>query len=455
VPSDRIEIAFVLREIFGIRDDLIGEFFRIHCPSEILLGRGRADSGDIFQILHALSELRVVGGSIHEKLLLLDSSLALRERAAACEPGERIRNGKIWDAALELAWEGDFRGQSLVEFADGLLEKFFEVCDPEPIDPDRIQIDTYHGAKGLEWPVVLLPFFRRNMTLSPERLPKFAFHGDGPRFFTCKTPDYGEFKGQQMEGKLRTLERLLYVAMTRVKETLILAHGETEAEGRSPQALLGLDVSLLPAFQPLGVPVPLAREPVRIFANEERRDMPWEPPRGDEAAMSHILSPIDLEKSLLVRPSPAPDPVVDGEAVAYGNWWHRTMQYFPWGESDQHTDYLRRAAGEAPQRERAERETALFLRSSCYGAHAGGGWKFLSEWPFFDGRNGAIDLICLGDGRVEIIDWKTELGESPDGHLEQLTRYLRVVERHLGGPVEVYVYFTATGECRFSLASSR
>jgi len=89
---------------------------------------------------------------------------------------------------------------------------------------DGVRVMTIHGAKGLEAPVVILP-----ETTSPRGATKTTFHydTDTQAFLWSPTakedPDvFANFRSTQHEAEKREDARLLYVAMTRARDLLIL-----------------------------------------------------------------------------------------------------------------------------------------------------------------------------------------------------------------------------------------
>lgn len=89
---------------------------------------------------------------------------------------------------------------------------------------DGVRVMTIHGAKGLEAPVVILP-----ETTSPRAATKTAFHYDrGIQAFLwspSSKEDTAHFKAlreEQTAAEKREDARLLYVAMTRARDLLIL-----------------------------------------------------------------------------------------------------------------------------------------------------------------------------------------------------------------------------------------
>ncbi|MFP3012630.1 MAG: UvrD-helicase domain-containing protein [Rickettsia sp.] len=87
---------------------------------------------------------------------------------------------------------------------------------------DKIRVMTVHGSKGLEAPIVILC----DSTTLPVSSNKFIWDDKGEMFFSANIVDTPEFLQALKEAeKLKDLQeyiRLLYVAMTRAKDRLII-----------------------------------------------------------------------------------------------------------------------------------------------------------------------------------------------------------------------------------------
>jgi DNA helicase-2/ATP-dependent DNA helicase PcrA len=111
----------------------------------------------------------------------------------------------------------------IVNWARGAYEGFE---GEENVDLDAVDLTTIHQAKGLEWPIVLVP------SLTSRRFP------------SSKTGTKGEwripkelFSAPRYEGSENDERRLFYVAMTRARDYLSLstfARTPSQAQARSP-----------------------------------------------------------------------------------------------------------------------------------------------------------------------------------------------------------------------------
>ncbi|MDR3317006.1 MAG: UvrD-helicase domain-containing protein [Puniceicoccales bacterium] len=469
VPTDAVEAVFVLREIFEVDDGTIAKFLRRfgqETIARLLLGEKYdgatgEDFPSITDPLELLAEVRnqLQNSKIVAALESIDGAVRLLERARRCEPECWMAHERLWKSLLYFAEEGEAGGSSLAGFFASLRKKFFEPCEPDAADDRCIQLDNLHGSKGLEWPVVILPFCRHAVSSRSEYPPIFTVHGKQPRLLLTPHGDaYGAFRSRQPDDELRNLQRLSYVAMTRTKNTLILSYdrGNEEPGILSPEKIMGIDLEKLPLWQPCAVVDGL--------------------PFREELAFANALEPgnqfgIDAEEISAVPPQ-IRRPAVAGRreeiipkerqnaSTDYGIWWHRTMQLFPWEDKEARGLYLSNAPEKSPDPQRARGELNAFLHSRWLREHGEGLWKFFPEWTMevmegvFPPRRSVIDLLCVDGetGAIEILDWKTEFIRREDVndaiafHANQLRHYEALLQQFEKCPVKLAVYFSGLGE---------
>lgn len=149
-------------------------------------------------------------------------------------PGGDVRKNHL-EALCKKA--RDFRGFAYTElcdfvaYIDRMISYKVKVEDGSPVDSSRsVQIMTIHASKGLEFPVVILPDLQRNFNMR-DASEAVVFHeklGVGPTAYDvegrtmidtlAKTVIAGEIRRDSLGEELR----ILYTAMTRAKEKLIL-----------------------------------------------------------------------------------------------------------------------------------------------------------------------------------------------------------------------------------------
>jgi ATP-dependent helicase/nuclease subunit A len=155
-----------------------------------------------------------------------------REHALALDWGERRLANVHKLLRLARAFEAS-EGRDLRTFLDHVeyLERAARVEPDAPVEgvePDAVRLMTVHAAKGLEFPVVCLADLGRqpnartpDLLLDGERLGVRLMRLDGER----STPAlaYDELCAERRAREAEEEDRILYVAMTRARELLLLS----------------------------------------------------------------------------------------------------------------------------------------------------------------------------------------------------------------------------------------
>ena len=144
--------------------------------------------------------------------------------------------------------------QTLAEF----VEEIEILRESKPREPDAppedsanaVKIMTVHAAKGLEFPVVFLAAMHKGIDVEARRDLIFAAHRAGralaPSAAAAKTKTTPSSTPSAQELKQREKEegnRLLYVAMTRAEEHLVLSFS---TNGKKPQNWAAIVADRLP-----------------------------------------------------------------------------------------------------------------------------------------------------------------------------------------------------------------
>ena len=231
-PTDEIAIVAALRSPgFGCRDDRLAEY---------ALAGGRWD-------------YRATPPNLPARHPVVAGLAALRELhncrwwESVSETVERvIRERRLLELAVPLTRPRDhwrrlrFVGETARAFVDGggnSLRAFVawlrqqveeearivEVAVPE-YDDDAVRILTVHGAKGLEFPITVLAGLGVVEQLRP---PNLLWGADGPEYRFARdrleSSGYAELRDHARAAEEAEITRLLYVAMTRARDHLIVS----------------------------------------------------------------------------------------------------------------------------------------------------------------------------------------------------------------------------------------
>ncbi len=184
--------------------------------------------------LHQLAPLQPVPDAID----LLFDRLPVLELAAASLHGEQaVANlQKIREMAEALA---DRPHLTLTGFVDLMMTRISEQPD-EAESPlaeeslDAIRVLTIHKAKGLEFPIVILPGLHQGAK-NPRKGPS-VHHDWSSRCYSVRMGGRSNLGAVLVDMKMAAREeaeqrRLLYVGMTRARDLLVLSGGQTTKPG--------------------------------------------------------------------------------------------------------------------------------------------------------------------------------------------------------------------------------
>ncbi|MEP6667951.1 MAG: UvrD-helicase domain-containing protein [Chthoniobacter sp.] len=495
-PRNAYEIVGVLREVFGLSDhDLamfsegFGDRFHLSAPT----GRG----GPVAEKINLLATLR-------EQIRSLPLFSALEEMVRATQLRERLRSlpadrfeglDHELDELLTQAAVAESSKATLESFAAELQTGFHSPRDVRGARPDAVQIISGHKSKGSEWDAVIVPYFARGITVRRPPYPRLL---RDPRTAAM----IAALDGSDIDTDLKTvldlqdqqeLERLLYVALTRAKHTLVIvddrtlfagqkglqskaqarllrcASGDsnaaafeglpaaltacaTTAQSHAEKAARRSQEAIVPLEKLASKTLPRARERAALFLKRN-------PSALAEAALTEADSAAFAE--LARRASGAPN-----AGQRYGTWWHGFVEGLDWSASSADWDVIFDVhVADSPDPERSQREWKLLRTQLAKGSDL---TRFLTapgilahaEMPFLwamserECLDGIIDLATYdrAANRWTILDWKTNRVPSAGvaalrvHYLPQLSAYWKAASEMLHAPIAAGLYSTQTGQ---------
>ena len=349
------------------------------------------------------------------------------------------------DAFLAEALGAERRGvRDLERFAADMAASEVEVKREQDEGKGEVRVMTVHGAKGLEAPIVILP--DTTTRAAPQGRPLLDAPGGG-FLWSARMADDGEASAAARQARAERIDqeslRLLYVALTRARDRLIIcgvvpgrpgaalrswhdyvsraferppiAEGLRQLEDASGRPLKRYGVDPAPALASGGAPV--ARPP--SLPAWARRPAPAEPPSLRWASPSTMAEGAR---------GPSPSPLADLGGLGRfrrGDLIHKLLQVLPDLDPPRREPaalrLLDREADLTPA-QRAEMIAAALavLRDERFAAVFGPGSRpevalagSAPGLPRGLAVSGRIDRLLVEPGRVLVVDYKTNR-PSPD-----------------------------------------
>jgi ATP-dependent helicase/nuclease subunit A len=365
------------------------------------------------------------------------------------------------DEFLNLALDYEARETpSLQGFVDWLRKAQSEVRRDMEMDRDEVRVMTVHGAKGLEANTVVLA----DTTTDPKGAhpPKLLALGQGGLVWSKRKQDDVEAMAQarqiaEIEAR-DEYRRLLYVAMTRAAERLVVcgAQGEKKIPDGCWYQLVSDALAEHCVREPAddgngevlryrkGEPAPvIVGEPAKRAAAPSLqpwllRDAPVERP-----AM-RTITPSSVEEDD-ARPAPSAGA---SDALLRGSLVHRLMQSLPaiptGRRAQAAADYLARAGEKLSEEERARlaEQVLRVIVDPRFAAYCGPDsraevpivGRFMTDGQVL-GVSGQIDRLTVTDSAVFIADFKTNrpaprrIADVPPAYVRQLALYRSVLQK--------------------------
>jgi ATP-dependent exoDNAse (exonuclease V) beta subunit len=493
-PLNAYEIAGVLREVFGISDHDLAMFAEGE-GNRFRIDKQTAATGIVSLPLCALAKTRerLGGKSLFDALSILVEETQLRERLASLPREEFGDLSKELDALLALSAETEAQGATLADYAEKLRGDFETQRDVRLLSEEGIQLITSYKAKGSEWQAVILPFLGRDIRSPAPRYPSLIkTPGSGEMLVALSKEDPSEeLKKARELSEQQEMQRLLYVATTRARHTLVLALDRElfldSKEKLSRRAHLKLLLGEPPdanaeQFEALTTaPQACALTSAAALELQSETDaLPSSPGVVDQKVVQRASRrAADFVRK--ISPSGLPTEEVStaeiwqtaertsasaSPATRYGIWWHEFVQRIPWLMDAASWDEVFEANhASSPDMARSAREWRL-LRERISGlSDFASGWEnrapvVRAEMPFFwkmaNDRclEGIVDLAFFDPSETKwfILDWKTnrvtrdKIETLRAKYRPQLAAYCKVIGERTGHEVTAAIYSTVNAE---------
>ncbi|HXI85646.1 MAG TPA: UvrD-helicase domain-containing protein [Verrucomicrobiae bacterium] len=448
-PADKLNLVATLRSpLFGWADELV--FLTSATQGMDYLAETATDATE--QVKQTFALLRELHGCRH------DSSVAgyvervfartrICEAFFACQPDGAQCVANLLKA-LELARQLETAGvRSVRAFVRRLRDTVVGGVEEEPSPASEesenvVRILTMHKAKGLEFPMVVLPDLAGR---SSDSGAKLLFRRDGGcelRFASRRTTGFDDADADRKKREEAEEIRLLYVATTRAKKRLVIpwfaekgGRIDLLARGFVPAASALVEA---PNLESLTAKQAVARKSDLKRGSSaqliDRRRM-WEASRAKLLARA-VQSTVRKSPSKLTGESePSQEEPIDTErarAMDFGVAVHGALETVDLqatvAEQRKQIEQFLAQAGLSDEDKRRAVEIASSAIGSDLLARARNAEQLYRELPFtqvLDGglMEGKIDLLFCEKGQWILVDYKTDARVEVDKYTEQLRAY--------------------------------
>ena len=486
-PADQVALVAALRSpAFAISDVELLDFKNGGGRFDFLDDGGDQPSG---RVSDALAELR----KLHEARTwasmpsLIDRFI--RERRLMESALDRPRTRESWrryrfiiESARAFAEAGGESLRRFIEWVDRQIEERARITEtPVPEgDEDAVRVMTVHGAKGLEFPIVILTGLNAAGRNAPDSTLFDRDTGavqvrtgtEASGYFL--TSGYSDLENLEKEMSSDEEVRLLYVAATRARDHLIVSMYRTERDKTSAAARIarladGADDGETEAWRdaladgvssPVSIPPPAetktARRQDRSHSAQDRAD--WIAER--ELTVSRMGKPASVSATSLAKidkeePESQPDePWRRGRGGApIGRAVHSVLQTIDLagGAGIDDTARAQAVAEGIPDRAAEVARLARTAIDSDIARRAVASGRLWREAPMASpvpggAMQGYIDLLFEEDGELVVVDYKTDAIDAahvPDAAQRyelQAGAYALMVSRATGKRVKEIVF---------------
>lgn len=443
-PDDKIALAGVLRSPLGGRTD--EELYQISKRGELSVFAHPQD-GDLAAFYALLRGFVNQAGRLPLKDLLQEVLYKsfLSEACAAAYRGEQSWANLEKIAALAEGFSADTPsslGQFLARVQELMEEDVSALGAAQAAEAlSAVSVMTVHKSKGLEFPVIIWADVSKKDSSGGRKKPAHIFSWQynmhGLRAGNLCDVHLAFLEEEQQKHERAEEIRILYVALTRAKEKLLLV-GNAQEETKTPAALFaraGLfpDVENCPPHVVSeGLTVPVTYIPYTLpaeFIYQSGADAPRALSAYDEQAwrtayqkrrevyerikaQTRFLSP-----SGLVQAEQAVPQWEESPSAELGSVCHKALELYVRGQGTDVRAAVARACGRlgAPQLQKEAEELLLPWVQSAAFKEALAGKVLACEMPFSflqkDGNilSGVMDLVVQKpDGTVLVADYKTD-----------------------------------------------
>lgn len=450
-PLDSFEIYGVLKEIYGVSDSDLFDYYSEHKnnntddnihPLNILELKNKITC-KVSKYLNNLYQLKFNSFqlNLYDMVKYLINTINILDKINIIYNFDKNCEISIYQI-LKLTHKAEKKQLSLFSFLQYLKNELLNSNNNnDQINKNSIQLYTYHKAKGLEWKTVILPFLFAKINYPNEEYPKLFFNNlnlkNNIKIFNFPNIELKKYKLYNNLLWQKELQRISYVGLTRAKTKLIFINDECLFQDTVSKFSIGNTLQIKNNQKNRKIWLDINHSEINHILHNNNTIQKKSSNNNTQNNLNSF-SFIKLNKSVKYNQSyikgKAPSQLSNLEInskinikknnnnLLYGQWWHLLMQHFPWEFNfklsksilKKHKTFYN-ILQSCPFLNRGKLEFAKFINSNFYNKFKVNKYQKESEVPFTYLFNktiysGYIDLLCTDKetNNIFIIDWKTE-----------------------------------------------
>jgi ATP-dependent helicase/nuclease subunit A len=322
----------------------------------------------------------------------------------------------------------------------------------------NVRVLTVHGAKGLEAPVVILPDTARSADKMP-KAPDYFWHPDGMALCAGEgdalVPAMQDAKGMMLTQRQEENRRLLYVALTRARDVMIICGVDSKTKSGTPtwynMCLAGMEKLEAPQLDVenarhawvYGDRAALTPKADAASAAPAAAVLPpWARARVKSETITPVLNPSRLGEGQEIFETPRLA-ATGVDAYLRGRLLHQLLQYLPDVRDEEREDFalaflMRQSGSDKAACAVDAKEVLAVIRHPEFAPVFSS--ESQPEVPIIGrikGRmiSGQIDRLVVREKDVLIVDYKTNrpppatLEAVPEAYLAQMAAYHHLLSR--------------------------
>jgi ATP-dependent helicase/nuclease subunit A len=485
-PDDSVSVvAFLSGPLCGVDDDALFRYRRLGGRFSYLIpppdGADPRLAGGLALLAESRKDVRALpaGAALGRIVDRLGEVARL-----AAGPEGRTASGnllKVLALARRMSGNGLAFGEVVERLGEDAPALDLEEMSVEPVASNAVRLMNLHRAKGLEAPIVVLA------ELGSWRRPDPARHvargragsrgwftagyrawrdGNPAWTVTAVPPDWANRRNAEIGFEEAERTRLLYVAATRARDTLVVSVNEEKPEKGAWAPLRPALKDLPAAALTYATPEPPAAPPLAARLPAARRDIA----AARERAAAKTYGVVTVTALAKKEGPRAPSPAEEARGAAWGRVLHQLLEAAmrsPDLPLDPLARNLLREEEVTPDLLGEVLRVAASVTASDLWARASRATRRYVEVPFemvvpskdlglADAPagtllKGAMDLVFEEDGVWHIVDWKSDtvggnLASLIAHYAPQVAHYRRAWEALTNRPARAGLFFMDTGE---------